>query len=254
MRFEELAYRDGGQAVTIPFHRTLTVLGGHDADLRRRFAERAIAALTGHPGGFGVSLVFVDGSGSRVHLVRDPRGVTTVTDLDSGEDLAESLADGAGHIDWLRLVGLGSVDLLRLEPVHFDRDTARPGDPNGTAGANANGGGSGDEGELAEARAVLAQVEDEYQQVIARHRHAEGLRAEISRLDDEIRLADERAARHRYEDAARTVARLEAELARLQGAEPAERLVAEAALAAVHLAAEHRAAAAALEKAQAAFG
>ena len=28
MRFEELAYRDGGQAVTIPFHRTLTVLGG----------------------------------------------------------------------------------------------------------------------------------------------------------------------------------------------------------------------------------
>src|SRR5688500_3336174 len=106
MRFEELAYRDGGQAVTIPFHRTLTVLGGLDASVRRQFADRAIAALTGEAAGFGVSLVFVDGSGSRVRLVRDGRGATTVTDLDSGEDLAESLLDG-GQIDWLRLVGLG---------------------------------------------------------------------------------------------------------------------------------------------------
>ncbi|MDQ1491809.1 MAG: hypothetical protein QOJ23_4323, partial [Actinomycetota bacterium] len=66
MRFEELAYRDGGQAVTIPFHRTLTVLAGLDADLRRRFADRTVAALGGQPAGYGVSLVFVDGSGSRV--------------------------------------------------------------------------------------------------------------------------------------------------------------------------------------------
>ena len=79
MRFEELAYRDGGQAVTIPFHRTLTVLGGLDAQARRRFAERAVASLTGTAAGFGVSLVFVDGTGSRVHLVRDQRGVSTVT-------------------------------------------------------------------------------------------------------------------------------------------------------------------------------
>ena len=70
MRFEELAYRDGGQAVTIPFHRTLTVLAGLDADLRRRFADRAFASLDGHPAGYGVSLVFVDGSGSRVQIGR----------------------------------------------------------------------------------------------------------------------------------------------------------------------------------------
>lgn len=252
MRFEELAYRDGGQAVTIPFHRTLTVLGGLDANVRRQFADRAIAALTGQEAGFGVSLVFVDGSGSRVRLVRDARGGTTLTDLDSGEDLAESLADGGGGIDWLRLVGLGSAELLRLDAVHFERDTARPGDPTGNGAAP--GGGSPGEEELAEARAVLAQVEDEYQQVIARHRQVEGLRAEIGRLDDEIRMADERAARQRYEEAARTVARLEAELARLQGAEPAEWLVAEAAVAALRLAAEHRNAMATLEKAQAAFG
>lgn len=254
MRFEELAYRDGGQAVTIPFHRTLTVLGGLDANVRRQFADRAIASLTGEAAGFGVSLVFVDGSGSRVHLVRDARGGTTVTDLDSGEDLAEALADGGGQIDWLRLVGLGSAELLRLDAVHFERDTARPGDPAGPNAATGPGGGSPGEGELAEARAVLAQVEEEYQQVIARHHHVEGLRAEIGRLDDEIRSADERAARQRYEDAARRVARLEAELARLQGAEPAELLVAEAAVAALRLAAEHRTATATLEKAQAAFG
>jgi hypothetical protein len=245
MRFEELAYRDGGQAVTIPFHRTLTVLGGLDAELRRRFADRAVASLTGTGAGQGTSLVFVDGSGSRVHLVRDQRGGTTVTDLDSGEDLAEALADGTGAVDWLRLLGLGGPDLLLLDPVHFERGS-EPAHPAGAAGA--------EDDELAEARAVLAQVEDEYQQVIARHQQVEALRGELGRLDDEIRLADERAARRRYDEAARRVARLEAELARLQGAEPAEHRVAEAALAAVRLAGDHRAATAALEKAQADFG
>jgi hypothetical protein len=244
MRFEELAYRDGGQAVTIPFHRTLTVLAGFDAESRRRFAERAVASLTGTPAGFGVSLVFVDGSGSRVHLVRDPRGIATVTDLDSGEDLAEALADGGGPIDWLHLLGLGNPDLLLLDPVHFERgaDEGRSPAP------------EQDDGELAEARAVLARVEEEYQQVVARHRKVEELRGDMARLDEEIRLADELAARRRYDDAARTVARLEAELALLHGAEPAERKLAEAALAAARLTGDYLAASATLDKATAAFG
>ncbi|HEV7535726.1 MAG TPA: hypothetical protein VGP90_08840 [Acidimicrobiia bacterium] len=246
MRFEELAYRDGGQAVTIPFHRTMTVLGGLDADLRRRFADRAVASLGGHAAGYGVSLVFVDGSGSRVHLVRDPRGGTTVTDLDSGEDLAESLADGAGRIDWLRLVGLASPELLLFNPVHFERDSARPQGPSSAAPP--------DNDELAEARAVLAQVEEEYQQVVGRHRRVDELRLAVARLDDEIRHTDERAARRRFDDAARTVARLEAELALLRGAEPAERRQAEAAVAAVRLAADRRAATEALHHAQEDFG
>ena len=250
MRFEELAYRDGGQAVTLPFHRTLTVLGGLDAALRRRFAERAVASLTGNAAGFGVSLIFVDGSGSRVHLVRDPRGATTVTDLDSGEDLAEALAEDGGPIDWLRLLGLGTADLLLLDPVHFERDTEAH-DPAHAPDVPVP---DSSEGELAEARAVLAQVEAEYRDVIGRHHHVEQLRGEITRLDEEIRLADERAARRRYDDAARTVARLEAELALLHGAEPAERRVAEAALAAVRLGADHRSASSALEDARAAFG
>ena len=101
---------------------------------------------------------------------------------------------------------------------------------------------------------MLAQVEEEYQQVVARHHHLERLRADITRLDDEIRLSDERAARQRYDDAARTVARLEAELGLLRGAEPAELLVAEAAVAAVRLAAEYRAATAAHDEALIRFG
>ena len=244
MRFEELAYRDGGQAVTIPFHRTLTVLGGLDAESRKGFAERAVASLTGTAAGFGVSLVFVDGSGSRVHLVRDPRGASTVTDLDSGEDLAEALADGAGPLDWLHLLGLGSPDLLLLDPVHFER---------GPDEERSHAAGEGD-GELAEARAVLAQVEAEYRQVVDRHRQVEALRGEMARFDEEIHLADELAARRRYDDAARTVARLETELALLHGAEPAERRVAEAALAATRLAGDHRAASDVLDAALAAFG
>src|SRR5438445_619813 len=126
MRFEELAYRDGGQAVTIPFHRTLTVLGGLDAELRRRFADRAVAAPCA------------------------------------------------------------------------------------------------------------------------------GLWSAFSHPDDAIRPADQHAARRRYDAAARAVARLEAELAVLRGAEPAERRVAEAAVVAVRLAADHHAATAALDEAKAA--
>ncbi len=259
MRFEELAYRDGGQAVTIPFHRTLTVLGGLDAESRRRFAERAVASLTGSAAGHGVSLVFVDGSGSRVHLVRDPRGATTVTDLDSGEDLAEALADGGGPLDWLRLLGLSTPDLVLLDAVHFERgteavDPARSSDGRSGHGGGPETAGSAETDQLAEARAVLAQVEEEYGQVIGRYHHAERLRAEISRLDEEIRLADERAGRRRYEDAARTVARLEAEVGLLRGTEPAERRVAEAALAAVRLTSDHLAATAALDEARATFG
>ncbi|HEY4408262.1 MAG TPA: hypothetical protein VGO87_00145 [Acidimicrobiia bacterium] len=249
MRFEEMAYRDGGQAVTIPFHRTLTVLGGLDADLRRRFADRAVAVLRGqNAAGSGTSLVFVDGSGSRVHLVRDLRGDTTVTDLDSGEDLAESLADSFGQIDWLRLVGLASAELLLLSPVHFERDSARPHEPAAAPTA------SPDSDELAEARAVFAQVEVEYQQVAGRHRRVEELRIAVARLDEDIRLADDRAARRRFDDAARAVARLEAELSLLNGAEPAERRLAEAAVAAVRLAAEHRGAVQTLDEAREAFG
>jgi hypothetical protein len=244
MRFEELAYRDGGQAVTIPFHRTFTVLGGLDAELRKHFAERAVASLTGTAAGFGVSLVFVDGSGSRVHLVRDPRGASTVTDLDSGEDLAEALADGVGPIDWLHLLGLGSPELLLLDPVHFERGPDEERSP---------AAGEGD-GELAEARAVLAQVEEEYRQVVERHRQVEELRGAMTRLDEEIHLADELAARRRYDAAARTVARLETELALLHGAEPAEGRAAEAALAATRVAADHRAASDVLDAALAAFG
>jgi hypothetical protein len=244
MRFEELAYRDGGQAVTIPFHRTLTVLGGLGAESRKRFAERAVASLTGTAAGFGASLVFVDGSGSRVHLVRDPRGIATVTDLDSGEDLAEALADGDGPIDWLHLLGLGTPDLLLLDPVHFERGADEERSPAPEQ----------DDGELAEARAVLARVEEEYHQVVARHRKVEELRGDLARLDEEIRLADELAARRRYDDAARTVARLEAELALLHGAEPAERKLAEAALAATSLTGDYRAASATLDKAKAEFG
>ncbi|HZI38534.1 MAG TPA: hypothetical protein VFF24_09530, partial [Acidimicrobiia bacterium] len=137
-----------------------------------------------------------------------------------------------------------SPDLLLLDPVHFERGADEERSPAAGAG----------DGELAEARAVLAQVEAEYRQVVERHRQVEALRGEMARFDEEIHLADELAARRRYDDAARTVARLETELALLHGAEPAERRVAEAALAATRLAGDHRAASDVLDAALAAFG
>ncbi|HEY3239190.1 MAG TPA: hypothetical protein VGL92_06490, partial [Acidimicrobiia bacterium] len=104
MRFEELAYRVDGLAVTVPFHRTLTVVSGLGPALRQPWADRILNVLRGGPHASAATLVFVDGSGSRVRLVRDARGQATLTDLDSGEDLLASLTEGSG-VDFLGLLG-----------------------------------------------------------------------------------------------------------------------------------------------------
>ena len=246
MRFEELAYRDGGQAVTIPFHRTLTVLGGLDADLRRRFAERTVASLGGRPAGHGVSLVFVDGSGSRVHLVRDPRGGTTVTDLDSGEDLAEH----AGR----RRRPHRLAAARRSRPRRSCCCSTRPSS-SGRTPAPATRPSTADEGELAEARAVLAQVEEEYQP-------GRGPPPPRGRASGPTSAASTRRSARPTSGPPATATRTppgpwpawKRSWALLRGAEPAERRVAEAAVAAVRLAGEHRAATAALDEARTAFG
>lgn len=242
MRFEELAYRLDGLAVTVPFHRKLTVVNGFAGTTRRQWAERVLGALQGTPAGSGASLILVDGSGSRVRLVRDLRGGTSVTDLESGEDLAEQIAQG-GPIDWLALLGLdpeAAAALMLLDPV-----TLQSGGDDEATEASA---------ELIEAREVLAKVEVEYQEVFAGHRHLEELRERLAVLDDQIRNFDEELARRRHGQAVRAVQRLEAELALLNGAEPAERVAAEAAITAARAGEDWHRAAEALEQARAAFG
>lgn len=241
MRFDELAYRVDGLTVTVPFHRTLTVVSGLDAAMRQNFAERALAILRGGPESTGTNLVFVDGAGSRVQLVRDGRGRATLTDLETGEDLLASLAEGDA-LDFLSLLGLEgdtAAELMLLDPAALERD----GDTAATTGS----------AELAEAREVLARVQAEFDEVLSTHRTTEELRARLEEIDDQIRDYDEAVARRRHGQAAREVQRLEAELGLLTGA-PAERLAAGAAVAAARAGETWRATREAFTTASTAFG
>ncbi len=246
MRFEELAYRVDGLAVTVPFHRTLTVVSGLGAAQRRPWAERALGVLRGGPLATPGTLVFVDGSGSRVRLVRDARGQATLTDLDTGENLLATLAEGSA-VDFLTLLGLEADDaaaLMLLGPTHLERDP----------GTDADGEAPPPSAEIAEAREVLARVQAEYDEVRAAHARVAELRARQDELDHQIRNFDEELDRRRHGRAAHAVHRLEAELAQLTGAEPTERQAAEAAIAAAGVATRWQRAREDLTSGRTAFG
>ncbi len=227
MRFEELAYRVDGLAVTVPFHRTLTVVSGLGQARRRPWAENALGVLRGGPLATAGDLIFVDGSGSRVRLVRDARGHATLTDLETGEDLLAALADGSS-VDFLSLLGLDADEaagIMLLGPTALERgDTDNDGEVPAPSA------------EIAEAREVLARVQAEYDGMRAVQSRVAELRARQDELDHQIRNFDEEVERRRHGQAAHAVHRLEAELAQLTGTEPAERLTAEAALRAAKVA------------------
>ena len=243
MRFEQLTYRVDGRATTVRFHRKLTVVSGLADAARREWVERLLAGLAGEPPGRGLNLVFVDGLGSRLRLKRDRRGATTLTHLDSGEDLTAQLGEG-DHVNWFSL-GLGLDGPAAEALMVLDR----------AALERAGGDGAGlENAELTEAREVFARVDAEYQAVVAEQHRLAAVRTRIAELDRLIHNFDEELARRRHGQAFQRVERLEAELALLNGAEPTERLAAEAALEAARTAAEWQAADIALERARAAFG
>jgi len=246
MRFEELAYRVDGLAVTVPFHRTLTVVSGLGAARRGPWAERTLDVLRGGPHAAAATLVFVDGSGSRVRLARDGRGQVTLTDLDTGEDLLASLGEGSS-VDVLALLGLEADDaaaIMLLEQSTLERDDTGEADGQ-VAVASA---------EITEARDVLARVQAEYDEVRAAQSKVAELRARQEELDHQIHNFDEELDRRRHGQAAHTLHRLEAEFAQLNGHQPADRLAAEAALAAARVAKTWQAARDNLTSARTAFG
>jgi hypothetical protein len=247
MRFEELAYRVDGLAVTAPFHRTLTVVSGLSPALRRPWADRILNVLRGGPHAAAANLVFVDGSGSRVRLVRDARGHATLTDLDSGEDLLASLTEGSG-VDFLGLLGLEAEDAAGI--MLLDQSALERGEADDDAWEVA----AAPSAELAEAREVLARVQAEYDEVRTAHGRVSELRARQEELDHQIRNFDEELLRRRHGQATHAVQRLEAELAQLTGDEPADRRAAQAAVAAAGAAKTWQAAREELTSARTAFG
>ena len=246
MRFEELAYRVDGLAVTVPFHRTLTVVSGLGPALRRPWAERTLNVLRGGSYATPATLTFVDGSGSRVRLMRDGRGQVTLTDLDTGEDLLAALNEGSS-VDVLALLGLEADDAAAI--MLLDQTALERGDTGETDGEVA-----APSAETAEARDVLARVQAEYDEVRAAQGKVAELRARQDELDNQVRNFDEELDRRRHGQAAHTVHRLEAELAQLKGDEPADRLVAEAILAAARAGKTWQRARENLSSASAAFG
>jgi hypothetical protein len=221
MRFEELAYRQGGGQVTIPLHRKLTVIAGVADDARRQWIARALGVLAGTAAGAEVSLRFLDGTGSRVQLHRDASGAATVMDLETGEDLLEALADG-GPLDWLSILGLDLASARALT-VMTDDDLIAP----------ASASPPPPSAELLEAREVLAGVDAEYQEAAQAHRRGDELAGRLEQITDEIRTADEELAKREHARAVAEMQRLQAELTALTGADPVDRERIDSALAAL---------------------
>ena len=241
MRFEEFTYEVDGRQVNVSLHAKLTVVAGLRRRARLDWSERALGVLLGTRPGDGVTVAFVDGSGSRIRLQRDGQGAATVTDVATGTELSYAAAHLPldGRFDWFASIGLDTDSaraLAVLDASGFRGDDHY--DPHET------------DTELSEARDILTLVETEYEATLSRREHARDLRRGVDILDEEILELEEERARRRHGEATETVRRLEAELAVLNGAVPPERAAAQATLAAARGADQWHRAATVLEDAR----
>ncbi|HEY3240579.1 MAG TPA: hypothetical protein VGL92_13495 [Acidimicrobiia bacterium] len=244
MRFEELSYRVDGPPVSVPFHPRLTVVGPLGGRARAGWIERAFGVLLGSRPGDGVGLVFRDHAGQQVRLERDHHGAARITGVRSGDDYTPTAGNLPldGRFDWFASVGLDSSaarSLVRLVPSDFKGEDVDPWQT---------------EDELCEVRALLAQVESEYETVMARAREADALYRRVEDLDEQLGRLEEEEARRRHAEALQAVRRLEAKAVILRDAVASERAAAEMILAAAEAGEEWRRAADSLEVARLALG
>jgi hypothetical protein len=240
MRFEELSYRANGLPITVPFHPRLMVVGPLGGRPRDAWIERVLGVLLGSRAGDGVSLIFRDHAAQRVRLERDHHGAASIIGVSTGDDFTPGAAHLPldGRFDWFASLGLDGQSaraLVRLGASDFKSDDIDPWET---------------EDELLEARGLLAQVEGEYETVMARVRQAEELYRRVADLDELLSRLEEERARRRHGEALQAVRRLETKTAPLRDAVASERAAAEAVLAAVDAGDEWRRAADSLEVAR----
>jgi hypothetical protein len=193
VRFEELSLRIPGDELRMRFNERTTVLSGLGALERQGLVESLLAALAAGPAQTA-ELTYVDAQGRRVHVRRDPTG-----------DVTRTYDDGSPVPDFLDEVGLDLDGLRELTHV-------RAAD----LGLVASDIGAPEPSELVEARAALAELNEQLESALAARQAVEAMRLELSRIDEGIREAEEGRAKRRY-------ARLLADLERVRAESSAMR-------------------------------
>jgi hypothetical protein len=196
VRFEELSLRIPGDELRMRFHERTTVLSGIGALERQGLTESLLGALAAGPAE-SAELTYVDSQGRRVRVRRDPTG-----------EVSHAYADGSPAPDLLASMGL-DLDGLR-ELVHV-----RAGD----LGLLTTDIGVPEPPELVEARAALAELNEQLESALAARQAVEAMRMELSRIDESIREAEEGRAKRRYARLLSDLERVRAEAAAIRTGE-----------------------------------
>jgi G:T/U-mismatch repair DNA glycosylase len=180
MRFEELAYAEGGLPATVRFDAPLTIVRLPEEE-RAAWVARLLGVLEGTRAGDGTSVIYLDGRGRRIGLDRDDRGSATLIDLATGAEVPYSAGSLSldGRFDWFASIGLTSraaSDLIVVGPAVFTADEKY--DPQEI------------ETKLKAARGRLTRVAKQHQSALARSLRRDDLGRRIAELDDQIEQAE----------------------------------------------------------------
>lgn len=189
MHFDELVLKVPDDEIRVRFHPRMTVLSGLAAPERRALADTIVGALTG--GTEQTALRCIDGSGRTVIVLSGGDGPARARHDDDGSGAAP-VGDLINNPDVLR-----DLILVQAAEVGIVAHAARGDEPR----------------ELREARASLAEITAQVQKALEEAQHTDAIQAQIDAIDEQLRAAEEGAARHEYAKVLAHIEDLQAEAA-----------------------------------------
>jgi uncharacterized protein YhaN len=180
MRFEELAYAEGGLPATVRFDARLTIVQLPEEE-RAGWVARLLGVLEGTRAGDGASVTYVDREGRRIWFDRDDQGGATLIDVATGDEVPYSAAFLSldGRFDWFASNGLTSAAASDLVVIEADAFKAKEKyDPQEL------------EANLRAARAALARLEKQHRSALTRAQRRDDLRHRIAEIDGRLQEAE----------------------------------------------------------------
>jgi len=192
VRVDELFLKFPGDELQVRFHPRMTVLCGLGAPERLELAEGILSSLTG--GDEGTTVRYLDGTGRPVTLVSAPAG-TVQASYDDGSPAPTPMGHLAASREALR-----ALMLIQADDLGVVSRPARDDEPR----------------ELREARTSLEEITEQLQAALGEAQEAATLQAELNGLNEQLRAAQDGAARNEYAQVLARLERVRAEAATLQ--------------------------------------
>lgn len=193
MRFDELILKIPDDELRVKFHPRMTVLSGLGAPERQALARSILGSLSG--GGDSTALRLIDGTGRPVSMLSEADAPLHLRHDDDGSPAAPPLGSLGSSPDALR-----ALMLVEAADLGVVSRTPRGDEPR----------------ELRDARQSLAEITEELQEALDENQGATALKAELARVEEQIRSAHDGAARREYAQVLAQLERVRAEAATLQ--------------------------------------